>query len=223
MISQSIGKIAVLGGDGSGVIVADAVRASQRLGAQAELVGFLNDVEPAGARISGTPVLGRFEDWRTLDPEVRFIGAIHKPKKARSRLARLDELGISADRWVTVCHPQASFSDDAIIARGCYLGPGACVMPSATVGEHCSLRGCCYVSHDVTLARFAFVGPNATISGKTIVGEGGHVGPNASVREECRLGRWCVVAMGAVVIDDVPDYAIVAGNPARLVARITET
>ena len=45
------------------------------------------------------------------------------------------------------------------------------------------------------------------IDARAQVGDGAHVGPNASVREECRLGQWCVIAMGAVVIRDVPDYA----------------
>ena len=89
------------------------------------------------------------------------------------------------------------------------------VSPGARIGQHTSLRAGCYISHDVSVGAFGFVGPNATLSGRSSLGEGGHVGPNAVVREETSIGRFAVVGIGSVVVKDVPDFKIVMGNPAR--------
>ena len=49
------------------------------------------------------------------------------------------------------------------------------------------------------------------------VGEGASIGAGAVCVAPVRIGAWALVAAGAVVIHDVPDYALVAGNPARRV------
>lgn len=53
-------KLVILGGTGSGIIVADAAKVSTRA---FDVIGFLNDREPRGSSFSGTPVLGSFESW----------------------------------------------------------------------------------------------------------------------------------------------------------------
>ena len=52
------------------------------------------------------------------------------------------------------------------------------------------------------------------------VGEGAHVGNNAVVREDCAIGAFAVVGIGAVVTKDVAAYMIVAGNPAKVIGEI---
>ncbi len=53
-----------------------------------------------------------------------------------------------------------------------------------------------------------------------LVEEGAWIASNATVLGPCRIGRHAVVAAGALVVDDVPPYAIVAGVPARIVASV---
>lgn len=212
---MAIKPVVILGGVGSGVIVAQAIRDLAAGDGKIKAVGFLNDLVAAGSAIHGLPVHGKFEDWQGLPPETLFISAIHKPKEAQARAVRIDALGIPEARWAIVCHPSAHVADDVKIGPGTYIGPNAVVMPGARIGPHASLRAGCYVSHDVTVGRFGFVGPNATISGYASLGEGSHIAPNAAVREHVSIGRFAVVGIGAAVIHDVPDGAIVAGNPAR--------
>ena len=53
-----------------------------------------------------------------------------------------------------------------------------------------------------------------------VIGESAWVSSNATIIGPCRVGRHAVVAAGAVVIGDVPDYAVVAGVPARLIRTL---
>lgn len=213
--TMSITNIAIIGGVGSGTIVAQALRDIVGSGGNLLPYGFLNDVEEIGARIDRLLVLGRFEDWARMPPDTLFVAAIHKPEVAAERWARLASLGIPDNRWATVIHPGAHLAESATVGAGTYVGPNAVLMPAAHVGRHCSLRAGCYVSHDVQVGDFGFVGPNAVISGRVRIGEGAHVGPGAVCREEITIGDYAVVGIGSVVTRDVPDGATVVGNPAR--------
>lgn len=57
---------------------------------------------------------------------------------------------------------------------------------------------------------------------KTLVKEGASIGANATIVCGHTIGKYAMVAAGAVVTKDVPDYALVAGVPARVVGRVDE-
>lgn len=207
--------IAILGGHSSGLLVAETVEALAARGEPLELLGFLNDVVAVGERIGGVLVLGRFDEWRALAPDARFIAAFPFPGAARERHARLRSLGIPDERWMTVCHPTAQVSPRARLHAGCFVAANAVIEHGAEIGAHAIVRAGAYVSHDVQLGEFAFVGPNATLLGRTVCGAGAHVGANAVCREGSRIDDYAVVGIGAVVVSPVAASAVSAGNPAR--------
>ena len=92
-------------------------------------------------------------------------------------------------------------------------------MPGAAIGRHVSLRPGCSIGHDTKLGDFVFVGPNATFNGNCFAEDGVHIGPNAVVHEETRIGALSVIGMGSVVLNDVPAGHLMAGNPARAIRR----
>jgi acetyltransferase-like isoleucine patch superfamily enzyme len=55
------------------------------------------------------------------------------------------------------------------------------------------------------------------LAGNVTVGEGSHVGIGASVIQGVVIGKWTVIGAGAVVLNDVPDYAVVVGNPGKII------
>ena len=76
-----------------------------------------------------------------------------------------------------------------------------------------------------TVGRNCHIGAGAVLAGviepasatPVVIEDGVLVGANAVVIEGVRVGRWAVVAAGAVVIQDVPENAVVAGCPARVI------
>jgi sugar O-acyltransferase (sialic acid O-acetyltransferase NeuD family) len=212
--------VVILGGAGSGVIVAETIKAAAAAGADIETLGFLNDTIPAGTTLADRPVIGPFAHWIDCPPDAVFISAIPKPKESRTRHTRILSLGIPRGRWTTIVHPKAQVAADTIIGPGSFVGAFAIVEPGTVAGAHTSLRGGCYLSHDVRLGDYVFVGPNASVLGRSKLGDGAHVGANAVCREEISIGRYAVIGLGAVVVEEVPEFAVVAGSPARVIGHV---
>jgi acetyltransferase EpsM len=216
-------RIAILGGDGVGSIIAGVIAANAASGERIVPLGFLNDVVPAGSQIAGYSVLGGFDDWAQLDADVHFIAAIMHPKAAQARHRRLRSLNIPDERWASVVDRSARIAGGAVVGPGCFIAANAVVETGARVGRWSAVRAGAYVGHHVQLGDFAFVGPNATLLGMSRYADGAHVGANAVCRERVTVGAYALVGIGAVVVKDVAAFTVVAGNPARPLDAELET
>jgi hypothetical protein len=140
-------RLVVRGGPGDGLVVAEAILQSQMAGRSVVLTGFLNDVLPVGALLHGVPVLGRFEDWKHLDENLRFVPAVQKIKDMPARVRRIESLNIPDHRWAIVVHPKAAVSSDARIGAGAFIASCATVQPECQIGRFASLRAGAMLGH----------------------------------------------------------------------------
>lgn len=125
----------------------------------------------------------------------------------------------------------------AVIGESCVIGRGAYIGTGVTMGDGCKIQNYALVYEPAVLEAGVFVGPAAVLTNDTYpravnpdltpksahdwepVGvtlrEGAAVGARAVCVAPVTVGRWATVAAGAVVTQDVPDFALVAGVPAR--------
>lgn len=131
----------------------------------------------------------------------------------------------------------AQVREEAVLGENCIVGRGAYVGTGVKMGNNCKLQNYALVYEPAVLEDGVFVGPAAVFTNDyfpravdpdgTIkrgddweaVGvtcrEGSSVGARAVCIAPVTIGRWAMVAAGAVVTKDVPDFALVAGVPAR--------
>ncbi|GEL95156.1 acetylglucosamine-1-phosphate uridylyltransferase [Cellulomonas composti] len=131
----------------------------------------------------------------------------------------------------------AQVRDGAQIGQGCVIGRGAYIGSGVQMGDHCKVQNYALVYEPAVLEPGVFVGPAAVLTNDTYpravnpdgslksahdweaVGvtlrEGASVGARAVCVAPVTVGRWATVAAGSVVTRDVPDFALVAGVPAR--------
>lgn len=114
-------------------------------------------------------------------------------------------------------HPSAILDTDVQIAKGTVVMAGAIINSSVTIGEHCIINTNCSVDHDCAIGDYTHISPGVTLCGDVTVDEGTHIGAGATVIPGIKIGKWVTIGAGAIVIKDIPDNAVVVGNPARII------
>ncbi len=132
----------------------------------------------------------------------------------------------------------------ARIGRSCILSKGVYVDAGVVIGDNVKIQNNVSLYQGVTVEDGVFIGPHVCFTNDkyprainpdgslkstddwkvspTIVRYGASIGANATIVCGVTIGRWAMVAAGSVVTRDVPDYALVRGNPARVVGQVGE-
>ena len=117
------------------------------------------------------------------------------------------------------------------IGRDCNIGQNVMIGPDVTVGNKVKIQNNVSVYPGVTLEDGVFCGPSMVFTNvynprsyiprkdeirQTLVKEGATLGANSTIVCGHTIGRFAFIGAGAAVIDDVPDYALMVGNPAKI-------
>lgn len=118
----------------------------------------------------------------------------------------------------------------AVIGGNCNLGKGVFVAGSVKVGNNVKIQNYISLYNGITVEDDVILGPNMTFTNdlyprafvddfvvyETLVRKGSAIGANATIVCGVTLNEYSMVAAGAVVMNDVPSYALVMGNPGRI-------
>jgi acetyltransferase-like isoleucine patch superfamily enzyme len=132
---------------------------------------------------------------------------------------------------------QAQVREGAEVGPGCVIGKGVYVGAGVHIGANCKVQNYSCVYEGATLEDGVFIGPEVVLTndkyprainpdgsikdshdwdlGQTLIRYGAAIGSRSVVVTGVTIGRWALVAAGAVVTKDVPDHALVVGVPAK--------
>ncbi len=159
--------------------------------------------------------------WRrTHAGDVHALVAIGGSRGAE-RLTLQQALAAAGYIIPAAVHPRAYVAADASIGPGSQILALAAVAAAARLGAGCIINTSASVDHECRLEDGVHVGPGAALAGEVVVGRNAFIGTGAAVVPRVTIGAGAIVGAGAVVIRDVPERAVVYGNPARI-GRIAE-
>jgi UDP-2-acetamido-3-amino-2,3-dideoxy-glucuronate N-acetyltransferase len=130
----------------------------------------------------------------------------------------------------------ASIGSNCVVGRGVYVGPGV------QIGDNCKIQNYALVYEPARLEAGVFVGPAVVFTNDQFprainedgslksgedweavgvtVREGASIGARSVCIAPVTVGRWALVGAGSTVVKDVPEFALVVGNPARRIGWV---
>jgi len=125
---------------------------------------------------------------------------------------------------------------NAVIGSNCNICSNSFIEDDVVIGDNVTIKNGVYVWNGLRIGDNVFVGPCVAFTndiyprskhrGKpvpTIVKKGVSIGANATIKCGITVGEYAMIGMGAVVTRDVPPYALVMGNPAKITAWVDES
>lgn len=126
---------------------------------------------------------------------------------------------------------------NCIIGNDCNIGQNVVISPGVVLGNNVKIQNNVSIYTGVICEDDVFLGPSCVFTNvinprsavnrkneytKTLVGKGASIGANATIVCGHSIGKYAFIGAGAVVTKNIPDYALVVGNPARQMGWISE-
>lgn len=143
------------------------------------------------------------------------------------------KIGKNTKVWY-FCHIQSG----AVIGENCSVGQNVNISNNVHIGNDVKIQNNVSVYEGVEIENGVFLGPSCVFTNdltprakypkgsanykKTLVKEGASIGANATIVCGTIIGKYAMVAAGAVVTKDVPEYTLVAGVPARVIGKVDQ-
>ena len=127
--------------------------------------------------------------------------------------------------------------ENTAIGNNTLIGTNVVIEGDCKIGNNVSLQSNVYIPKNCVIEDFAFLGPCVVITNDkypireklnhsdlkgAIIRKGASIGANATILCGITIGKFAIVGAGSVVTKDVPDFALVIGNPAKVIGKVNK-
>ena len=148
-------------------------------------------------------------DWNAVDKFILGIG----DNKIRQKVAHL--ILSKKKILLNVIHPSSIISNYATFGVGNFIAANVTINALAKIANSCILNTGCIIEHECIIESGVHIAPGVVLAGNVSVGKNSFIGANSVVKNDVEIGNDVTIGAGSVVIKDIPDNEIWAGNPAK--------
>ncbi|MBI5357177.1 N-acetyltransferase [Candidatus Collierbacteria bacterium] len=142
----------------------------------------------------------------------------------------------------TVIWGLTQIREGVVIGEGCIIGRNVYIDKGVIIGNRVKIQNNSLIYYPAVIGEGVFIGPGAILTNDkyprsvtpkgdlkssdswkakgVVIEEGASVGAGVVVIAGVKIGKWALVGAGAVVTKNVPEYTLVAGNPARILGKV---
>ena len=188
---------------------------AEYLKAEYNVIGYIDDNENlVGNTINGIKVLGnRNFLFQNIDKNTAVFVPIGNNDIRVKLLQNLHNAGFSTPSFI---HPHTQIHDSVKIGKAVYVLPATNIMPFTTIDNYVMVSIGANIAHHNHINEGCFFSHGVNIGAFVTIGEKAYVSAAATVILKVKVGKNALIGAGAVVIKDVPDNAVMAGVPAKI-------
>ena len=200
-------NVVIVGYGGHSYVAIDCIHS-----AGLKVVGYC-DLKESNRNIYNLEYFGAEADLpSSIINEYAFFLAIGDNK---IRAKAFERLNVHSAFFISAIHQSTVLSNSAIFGKSVMLAPGAIVNPLVVLNDGVIVNTNASIDHECNVGSFSHIGPGATLCGNVKVGNQTLIGAGAVIKEGVEIGSNCIIGAGAVVLRNVPDSAVIVGNPAK--------
>lgn len=110
-----------------------------------------------------------------------------------------------------------------LIGNNVEIGANTCIdrgaLSDTVIGDYCKINNLCHIAHNNKIGKNVIITGCVNVSGSNVIEDDVWIAPNASIRGYLKLGKGCVIGMGAVVTKNVPEGETWIGSPAKKIEK----
>jgi len=204
-------KVIILGYSGHAYSIIDA---AQSVG---DKVAFYCEKKECSKNPFNIPFLGNENELNYKNyTNYVFFPAIGDNSKRKELTLFIEEYQLKKTK---IIHSSSIISDYSSIDHSSFIGNGTIVNAMCSIGKGVIINTGSIVEHECVISDFVHIAPGAVLLGNVQVGAHSFVGANSVVKPGVKIGVSCTIGAGSVILEDVPDYTKVVGNPARIISK----
>ncbi len=193
-----------------------AIRINEQENRWSKCVFVDDDPQKSGKTLRGLEIMS-FERAIELFGKdgIEFILSIGEPAVKDIIFRKLEENGCTITNLI---HPDFadSITDDIVLGKGIVMHQYSGFPPCSVFGNNVLIQGKAVLGHDLVVGDNVVISSLAFVGGNVTIGRNTYIAPGSCIRNGLHIGENAIVGMGAVVVKDVPDNAVVVGNPAKI-------
>jgi sugar O-acyltransferase (sialic acid O-acetyltransferase NeuD family) len=192
------------------------IKRKERQDPNFKFLGFIdNDSKKWNTNFFSYPIFGGLDKIKDLtNDDVLFCNFITRDCVTRYETSL--ELIKNGAKLTNLIDPEVDM-DMVEIGIGNYIQEHVDIQAGVSIGNNSSIHLGSLISHESRIGDSVFISVNCNIAGLVNIEDGVFVGTGASIIPRKKIGKWSIIGAGSVIIDDVPPYSVVVGNPGKII------